>query len=83
MMSGIRIPNSLAWSPDGRTMYFADSHLYSIFAFDFDTSSGEIGDKRVFATTRAPGFPGRLRGRRGGVPVERRVQHRAHRQVRA
>ena len=57
MMSGIRIPNSLAWSPDGRTMYFADSHLYSIFAFDFDTSSGEIGNKRVFATTRAPGFP--------------------------
>lgn len=57
MMSGIRIPNSLAWSPDGRTMYFADSHLYSIFAFDFDTSSGEIGDKRIFATTRAPGFP--------------------------
>ena len=57
MMSGIRIPNSLAWSPDGRTMYFADSHLYSIFAFDFDTSSGEVGNKRVFATTRAPGFP--------------------------
>ena len=27
VQSGICIPNSLAWSPDGRTMYFADSLL--------------------------------------------------------
>ena len=56
-LSGIHIPNSLAWSPDGRTMYFADSLLYTIFAYDFDTASGRMGDKRVFATTQAPGFP--------------------------
>ena len=56
-MSGICIPNSLAWSPDGRTMYFADSLLYTIYAHDFDAASGRMGEKRVFATTRAPGFP--------------------------
>jgi sugar lactone lactonase YvrE len=55
--SGICIPNSLAWSPDGRTMYFADSLLYTIFAYDFDPTSGEMGGKRVFATTQAPAFP--------------------------
>lgn len=57
MLSEICIPNSLAWSPDGQTMYFADSLLYTIFAYDFDTASGQIGRKRVFATTKAPGFP--------------------------
>lgn len=57
MDSGICIPNSLAWSPDGRTMYFADSLRYSIFAYDFDTMSGEIANRRVFATTEAPAFP--------------------------
>lgn len=55
--SGISIPNSLAWSPDGRTMYFADSLLYTIFAYDFDPDSGTASGKRVFATTRAPAFP--------------------------
>ena len=38
-------------------MYFADSLLYTIFAYAFDTASGTIGDKRVFARTTAPGFP--------------------------
>lgn len=55
--SGISIPNSLAWSPDGRTMYFADSLLYTIFAYDFDTASGTMSRRRVFATTEPPGFP--------------------------
>lgn len=55
--SGICIPNSLAWSPDGRTMYFADSLRYTIFAYDFDTASGAMSGKRVFATTKHPGFP--------------------------
>jgi sugar lactone lactonase YvrE len=55
--SGICIPNSLAWSPDGRTMYFADSLRYSIFAYDFDASTGEVGNERVFCTTAPPGFP--------------------------
>ena len=57
MLSEICIPNSLAWSPDGQTMYFADSLLYTIFAYDFDTASGQMSRKRVFATTKAPGFP--------------------------
>lgn len=55
--SGICIPNSLAWSPDGRTMYFADSLRYSIFAYDFDAASGDIRNEHVFCTTVPPGFP--------------------------
>jgi len=54
--SGICIPNSLGWSPDGRTMYFADSLRYTIFAYDYDPVSGEMGDERVFATSSKPAF---------------------------
>jgi sugar lactone lactonase YvrE len=55
--TGICIPNSLAWSPDGRTMYFADSLRYAIFAYDFDPASGRMSNERTFVETRAPGFP--------------------------
>ena len=54
--SGICIPNSLCWSPDGRTMYFADSLRYAIFAYDFDADSGDMTNERVFATTQNPAF---------------------------
>ena len=56
MKSGICIPNSLGWSPDGRTMYFADSLRYTIFAYDFDPDSGTMSNERVFATSVAPAF---------------------------
>ena len=54
MQTGIRIPNSLCWSPDGRTMYFADSPLRTIFAYPFDPATGEPGERREFATVEAP-----------------------------
>jgi len=54
--TGITVPNSLAWSPDGRTMYFADSPRRTIWAFDYDRASGEPSNERVFVTTEA-GFP--------------------------
>ena len=55
--SGICIPNSLAWSPDGSTMYFADSLQYTIYAHDYDAASGTMGARRVFARTEPPAFP--------------------------
>ena len=57
VQGGICIPNSLAFSPDGRTMYFADSLRYTLFAYDYDPASGRMGEQRVFATTEPPGFP--------------------------
>jgi sugar lactone lactonase YvrE len=54
--TGICIPNSLAWSPDGRTMYFADSLRYTIFAYDFDPATGTMDNERAFATSTPPGF---------------------------
>lgn len=46
---GVAISNSLCTSPDGRTLYFADSPKKVIYAFDLDTETGYISNKRFFA----------------------------------
>ena len=51
MRSDIVVPNSLAWSPDNRTLYFGDTHRNRIWAFDFDLASGGISNECVFAET--------------------------------
>lgn len=55
--AGVCIPNSLAFSPDGRTMYFADSLRYEVYGYDYDGATGTPGAERVLATTQSPGFP--------------------------
>ncbi len=57
LRSGITIPNSLAWSPDGTTMTFSDSWTREIGAFDYDQESGEMGARRVFARIEPPAIP--------------------------
>ena len=54
ILDGIGIPNSLCWSPDGRTMYFSDSPKRVIWAFPYDPATGAIGERRVFTTLTAP-----------------------------
>lgn len=54
---GICIPNSLCFSLDGQTLYFADSLKYQLCAYDYDTVSGQIGDERIVSRTTPPGFP--------------------------
>ena len=55
----ITVSNGLAWSPNGRTMYWSDTKAHTIFAFDFDPVSGALANRRVFASfpVRAPGQP--------------------------
>jgi sugar lactone lactonase YvrE len=56
--SGVIIPNSLAWSPDSRTMYFADTVRDLIWSFDYDLQAGEMSNERVFVDCAAnPGSP--------------------------
>jgi len=55
---GIWVPNSICWSPDDRRMYFADSHLRTIFAYEFDIDRGVIGRRQEFAAMgNIPGVP--------------------------
>ncbi len=46
LLTGIRISNGLAWSPDGRTFYYTDTPTRQVTAFDYDLSSGAIEDPR-------------------------------------
>ncbi|MCM0018363.1 MAG: SMP-30/gluconolactonase/LRE family protein [Tagaea sp.] len=52
MADGVTVSNGLSWSPDDRTMYFADSQAREIYAYDFDGPSGSLGARRVFARYR-------------------------------
>ena len=58
MRGDILVPNSMAFSPDDRTFYFADTRRGTIWAYDFHVDDGLISDQRVFAdTTGHPGGP--------------------------
>ena len=50
MIDGILVSNGLCWSPDGSTMYTANSPTREMHAWDYDSATGEIANERVFAT---------------------------------
>ena len=49
MLDGITVSNGIAWSPDNRTMYHADTPTLTVRAFDFDAASGRPSNPRTFA----------------------------------
>ncbi len=54
------VPNGLAFSPDGRTLYLSDSHpsVQAIWAFDYDIDAGRPHNRRLFIDMRQhPGRP--------------------------
>ncbi|ADZ69860.1 SMP-30/gluconolactonase/LRE family protein [Polymorphum gilvum] len=46
---GLHVSNGLAWAPDGRTLYHADSTPGWIDAWDFDPRTGAVGGRRRVA----------------------------------
>jgi sugar lactone lactonase YvrE len=52
----VAVSNGLGWSPDNRTMYYADSPTYNIYAFDFEPETGALSNERIFAHHKK-GFP--------------------------
>ena len=58
MRTEVGVPNGLAFSPDGRTMYWADTHQDTVWAYDYDVETGEATNERVFLDfTSLPGRP--------------------------
>lgn len=54
----VGVSNGLAFSPDGNTMYWADSFRRTVWSYDYDTSSGMASNERVFTDFAAlPGSP--------------------------
>ncbi len=49
LLEGVTISNGLAWSADGKTLYYVDTPLHRVDAFDFDLESGAIANRRTVA----------------------------------
>lgn len=49
MREGVRIPNAIEFSPDGRRMYFADSRSHLIETMPYDPQTGQPGPGTTFA----------------------------------
>lgn len=47
VLTGLTISNGIGWSPDGTTMYLADSGTGDIDAFDFDPAAGDLSRRRT------------------------------------
>ena len=68
-VSGLGCPNGIGWSPDNRTLYFTDSVARSIWAYEYDFATGDLGARRDFAKLDpSDGVPDGLTvDREGGV----------------
>jgi sugar lactone lactonase YvrE len=57
--SGVMVSNGLAWSPDGRTMHWADSPSGRIWRFAYDPDAGLAYDRKLWLEPAddAPGRP--------------------------
>lgn len=56
LLSGVALSNGIAFSLDGRRMYFSDSETLDYHVYDYDPQSGELGARHLF--TRIPDASG-------------------------
>ena len=73
MASGITVSNGLAFSPDGGTVYWADTKAHAVYAFDLDIGNGGLSQRRVFQQFSAQGSGQPLQaygGRPDGAAVD-------------
>jgi sugar lactone lactonase YvrE len=50
VLGGVSISNGIGWSPDESRMYYVDSLAGSVDVFDYDATSGSIGNRRILAS---------------------------------
>lgn len=66
--------NGLAWSPDGRSVYWADTHAHAIQAWDFDAQANRLSARRCFkqfaAATSSADLARAYAGRPDGAAVD-------------
>ena len=50
MLDDVTVSNGIAWTKDKKTMYYVDSYLRRIDAFDYDDADGAITNRRIVVT---------------------------------
>lgn len=58
--SGFTVSNGIAFSHDGKRMYFSDSRVDRSYQYDFDAGMGALSNRRAFVDTSA--YEGRIDG---------------------
>ena len=53
----VRLSNGMAWTKDHNCMYYIDTLLQRLDAFDFELSSGKISNRRTVLTFEKDEFP--------------------------
>lgn len=64
LLSGLSIPNGLAFSPDGGTLYLADTPHRTVWKASYDPETGLLGERSVFVKL------GESQGRPDGAAVD-------------
>jgi sugar lactone lactonase YvrE len=64
---GFMTSNGLAFSPDGRTLYFSDTPRFVVYRFDYDPATGEAANRREFIRLEPTATD---RGRPDGAAVD-------------
>ncbi|MBP2302834.1 SMP-30/gluconolactonase/LRE family protein [Azospirillum picis] len=67
LAGGLLTSNGLAFSPDGRTLYHADTPTFTVRRYRYDPASGEMSDGEVFVRLQPAGED---RGRPDGAAVD-------------
>lgn len=67
---GMTNSNGLAWSPDGRTMYHADTTSHRIDRYDFDVATGQAANGRTLASFSLDKSAADYGGRPDGAAVD-------------
>jgi len=58
LFEGVGCANGTCFSADGRTMYFADTNVATMWSFDYDPATGNLGKRTVIAGFKdQPGLP--------------------------
>ncbi len=68
-VGGATTGNGLAWSPDARTLYWADTPTHTIRAWDWNAEENTLTRPRVFASWpgKPAGWPGKPAGWQAGM----------------
>ena len=54
-VSAVSVSNGIVWTADKQTMYFIDSGLNNVRAYDYAIDSGDISNERVVVENEGPG----------------------------